>query len=69
MTSSLGCGKVRPYVLVNLKEHKMDDELMMLSVYCRRVAVALGGQEREAVAANSCAAHSHGVVNMTMTTI
>ena len=47
----------------------MDDELMMLSVYCRRVAVALGGQEREAVAANSCAAHSHGVVNMTMTTI
>ena len=47
----------------------MDDELMMLSVYCSYVTVALGRQERETVATDSRAARSHGVVNMMMIAI
>jgi len=47
----------------------MDDELMMLSIYCRHVTVVLGGQECETVTTDSCAVYSHGVVNMMMITI
>ena len=47
----------------------MDDELMMLSIYCSYVTVALGRQEYETVTTDSCTVYSHGVVNMMMTTI
>ena len=40
----------------------MDDDLMTLSVYCSYVTVALGRQECEAVATDSCAVHSHGAL-------
>ena len=47
----------------------MDDELMMLSIYCSYVTVALGRQEYETVTTDSCTVYSHGVVNMMMITI
>ena len=47
----------------------MDDDLMTLSVYCSYVTVALGRQECETVPTDSCAVHSHGVVNMMMITV
>ena len=61
-STSLRVGKLK-------RNTQMDDDLMMLSIYCSYVTVALGRQECETVATDSCAAYSHGVVNMMMITI